>query len=340
MPLVAGDVEELQRTDRISNQLAVLLPDGGRVVGKRFLDGDREIQDVRVTFSGPRYRIDALREQVRVQLEVVKLRDRKWKTGGAGAEGGSLPEVDVETVEFTAADIRKSFRREDVSIELDPPSVRVEVEIRESISVALTTKNVLFDAGGSQDRLRLEQVNFQPPRMEIVGPAIAMRSLDTENQQVFRADLKVQPGDNQVSVQLKIIEGPERSIYPASTVTTVTIPLEPDRKHYTLTLPLRINDTRKNPATLYELEEPTLDVDVSFAGALGVTVQLEKPGDLQGWAARNFRLEVDISSDNEGEEFVLQPYLIPSGAILVNDKYKHNDYKLHANRTVTVRKKK
>ena len=71
-----------------------------------------------------------------------------------------------------------------------------------------------------------------------------------------------------------------------------------------------------------------------------MTVQLEKPGDLQGWAARNFRLEVDISSDNEGEEFVLQPYLIPSGAILVNDKYKHNDYKLHANRTVTVRKKK
>ena len=123
-------------------------------------------------------------------------------------------------------------------------------------------------------------------------------------------------------------------------MTTVTVPLEPDRKHYTLTLPLRINDTRTNPTTFYELEEKTLDVDLSFAGALALTVQLEKPDDLQGWAARNFRLEVNISSDNEGEEFALQPYLIPSGAILVNDKYKHNDYKLHANRTVTVRKKK
>ena len=89
MPLVAGDSEELLKTDRISNQLAVLLPAGGRIVGKRFLAGDKEIRDVRVTFSGPRYRIDALREQARVQLEVMKLLDRTWKTGGPGAPGSA-----------------------------------------------------------------------------------------------------------------------------------------------------------------------------------------------------------------------------------------------------------
>ena len=100
MPLVAGDVEELQRTDRISNQLAVLLPDGGRVVGKRFLDGDREIQDVRVTFSGPRYRIDALREQVRVQLEdtarldAVDLRQPAFVILSAAGES-TVPHGDV-----------------------------------------------------------------------------------------------------------------------------------------------------------------------------------------------------------------------------------------------------
>lgn len=336
MLLVPSDRKELQKTDLISNQLSVLLPSGGRVRVKSFFNRDTEIDHVKVTFSGPRDDIDALREGALVQLEVVKLLDRVWKTGGVA--GGNSPEVDIATVEFTAEDIRRAFRRDDVTIELSPPRVRVVVEIRESISVLLTKKNVRFNTGGNK-RLRLDQINWQPRRMEIVGPAIAMRNLDTDNQFVFQADFNVQATDTQVSAELKIIGGPKNGIYPVGTVATVTILLEPERKHYTLTLPLRINDKRTNPTTSYEIEEKSLDVDLSFAGALAVTAQQEKP-DLQGWAARNFRLEVNITSDAEGEELNLQPFLIPDGAIFTDDKYKHSDYKLHASRTVTVRKKK
>ncbi len=337
MVLVATDAEQLQQTDRISNQLSVLLPSGGQVVLNKFFDRDKEIKNVKVTFSGPRDDIDALREQAFVPLEVVKLLDRGWKTGGV--TGGTNPEVDIENVEFTAEDIRRAFRRDDVTIELSPPLVRVEVVIRESISVLLTTKNVRFNTGGNEERVRPDKISWQPRRMEIVGPAIAMGNLDTENQFVFQADFSMDPADTEAFAELKIIGSDTNGIYPVGTVATVTILLEPERKHYQLTLPLRINDKRTNPTTSYEIEEKSLDVDLSFAGALAVTAQMEKL-DLQGWAASNFKLEVNITSDAEGEELDLQPFLVPDGAILAEDKYKHSDYKLHLSRTVIVRKKK
>jgi len=338
MVLNVGDVEQLKAADRISNKLDVYLPAGGRVVGTDFFDGDKLIKNVNVTFSGPRFEIDGLRERERLHLEVVKFIDHAWRTSAAIADGSAGSEVDFEFVEFTTADIRETFQLDGVEIELSPARVRLKVEIRESVSVALTRENVRFDAGGS-DRLRKEGAVFTPSHMEIVGPALTMSGLDFDNAEIFYVELSVDPDKTEVSAELQIIGGPKLGIYPVGDAARVTIPLEPDRKSRTLTLPVVINDLRANPTTFYEAEEKTVDVEVSFAGALAREVALKKPEEVQGWAANNFKLEVNITDDVVVETFTLKPLLIPNGLILNDRKYKHTDYRLHTSRIVRVRKK-
>lgn len=342
MPLVHGDREKLQSMDRISNRLAVLLPPGERVVGKHFFDGENKIKGVQVTLSGPRYSIDDLREQERLQLEVMTFVDRAWRSA-AGAEGGSQRENDIVVVEFTAANISRGIRRDDVVIEMNPPRVRLEVEIRDNLTVVVNANNVEFVTHGYKNRLRMNQATFRPPQMKLVGPSIAIRKL-ANVKTLFRAEfLNVQPGDTEVSAQLTIIDGPNQSIYPEdeAMVTTVTIPLEPDRKLYTLTLPVAIRDLRDKPIGAYETVERTLAVEVSFAGRLGIEVKsMPDAAAVQAWAESHFRLEVYIEEGNNPDEFSPQLFLMPIGKILKNPNYKHSDYNLETERAVTLRKKK
>ncbi|MEC8653453.1 MAG: hypothetical protein VXY92_12925, partial [Planctomycetota bacterium] len=120
LPLRVVDQLEMSSGE---NELAVALP-MDRVVKQRFLDGDREIQDVTVTVSGPRFRLDALKEEP-LNLVVRTLLNREWARSGDGG--------DVQVVEFGAADIRRSARAlEEVDIAMTPSLVRLEVRVQDN----------------------------------------------------------------------------------------------------------------------------------------------------------------------------------------------------------------
>src|SRR5690606_6574501 len=223
-------------------------------------------------FSGPRYRIDGLTDNP-PRLQVMSFLNRQWNRAISNATGGDtvVGESDTEIVEFTAADIQRDVRYDDITIELVPPRVRLEVEIRDNFVVTVTNDMVDFGPLQNDGRLRMEQATYLPRQITLVGPAIGIRKL-RDKAKKFRAELDYGPLDQEVRAVLTVIDGHDLDVYPEES-THVTIPLNAERKSYVLTLPLSIFDRRADKSIQYETEESSRAVTVSFSGRMGREMQ-------------------------------------------------------------------
>ncbi|MGC6488262.1 MAG: hypothetical protein ACON4Z_11500 [Planctomycetota bacterium] len=317
------------------NQLAIALPTD-RVVKRRFLDGDREIQNVTVTVSGPRFRIDALKEE-RLNLAVLTLLNREWSRSGDGG--------DVQVVEFGAADIRRDVRAlEEVDIAMTPPRVRLEVGIQDNIEFEVRNQHVEFLAEGFRSRLLLETAQYTPRKVRVIGPARSIQKLAGRLQQgqpILQAQLEeVEP---QAPGQLTIIDGAELLVaflQPAS----VRVDLLPTRDDYTFELPVVVDDLGLAPEDRGQFlpEEPRVPLRVSFSGRLRVDVGvIESDEARQQWAENNLRLVVHLQRPEDGNRFgdvLSRPlHLVPIGPLL--ERTERSEYKIEGSRNVTLRRK-
>ena len=317
------------------NQLAIALPTD-RVVKRRFLDEDREIQNVTVTLSGPRFRIDALKEE-RLNLAVMTLLNREWSRSGEGE--------DVQIVEFGAADIRRDVRAlEEVDIEMSPARVRLEVGIQDNIEFEVRNEHVEFLADGFRSRLLLETAQFTPSTVRIIGPARSIQKLGARLQQgqpVLQAKLEeVEP---QAPGPLQIIDQADLSVYfeqPAS----VRVDLLPTRDDYTFELPVVVDDLSLKPEDRgsFQPEEARIPLRISFSGRLRVDVGvIESDEARQRWAEENLRLVVHLQRPEDGNRFgelLSRPlHLVPIGPLL--ERTERSEYKIEGARNVTLRRK-
>ena len=332
LPLRVVDQLEMSSGE---NELAVALP-MDRVVKQRFLDGDREIQDVTVTVSGPRFRIDALKEEP-LNLVVRTLLNREWARSGDGG--------DVQVVEFGAADIRRSARAlEEVDIAMSPPLVRLEVRVQDNVVLAVRKEHVEFLAEGFASRLLLEKAQFTPPEVKVLGPARSIQKFAERferGEPVLRAQLdEVEP---QASGQLTIIDGPEMGLYfqqPAS----VRVDLLPTRDDYTFELPVVVDDLnlKEEDRGVFLPAEPRIPLRVSLSGRLRVDVGvIESDEARQRWAEENLRLVVHLQRPEDGNRFgevLSRPlHLVPIGPLL--ERTEVGEYKIEGARNVTLRRK-
>jgi len=318
------------------NELAVALRTD-QVVLQRFLNGDREIQNVTVTLSGPRFRIDALKEEP-LSLEVRTLLNREELRSGAGG--------DVQVVEFGAADINRGVRAlEEVDIEMSPSLVRMEVSVLEHIVLPVQREHVEFLAEGFKSRLLLEKAQFTPAEVKIIGPAHSIQKLSERlerGEPVLQVQLEeVEP---QTSGELRIIDGADLELYfqqPAG----VRVDLLPTRDDYTFELPVVIDDWNLKPEDRgsFQSEEARIPLRVSFSGRLRVDVGvIESDEARQQWAEDNLRLVVHLQRPRAGNLFgeilSLPLNLVPIGPLL--ERTAPGEYKIEGARNVTLRRKK
>lgn len=339
LPLTVDDQTTVRGSKGDSSEFVVFLPSG--VAKKEFYNGDEKATTIDVKMSGPRYKIDALKNDP-LRLKVMTLLGRQWSrditSGGAAVVG---KDSDIESIPISAADIERDIRYDNIKIELLPARIRLEVEIQDSITFDLTPSRVEFAAEGDLARMRTDAATFSLRNMTLVGPAKVLHSL-RQRTQVFRANFRFGPQDNSATVSLTVIDGPKLGVYPeGGIVSQVTVPLKLERKTYTLNLPLVVRDKRLDQTTSYEPDEKTLPVLVSFAGSLGLVMGGKDAKSRQQWAMQNLRLEVYLNETASGAalgpELQLPPWILPEGPVLY--RYPNNEYRLEESLTVTVRAK-
>tara|TARA_R110002072_G_scaffold46591_10_gene129193 strand:- start:226909 stop:228081 length:1173 start_codon:yes stop_codon:yes gene_type:complete len=344
LPLTAGDQMRDQDGKRDSSEFVVFLPSG--VIKKHFFDGDAVATTIEVKMSGPRYRIDRLKNDP-LRLRVMSLLGRQWNrdsTSEGDVVGGN--QSDVEFVEITAADIERDIRHEDLTIELIPPRIRIEVEVRDTVTVDTILPSMVefVSKRGDHSRMRTEKATFSPRGITLVGPAKIVRSLlNRKDKKPFQAELSFGPQDTSATATITVVDGVALEVYPdaAGVVPQVTIPLAAVRKTYTLNLPLVVRDKRADQSKRYEADEKVVPVSVSFSGSLGLLMQGRDDDERQKWATQNLRLEVylnDLASGVPlGPELQLSPWILLDGPLL--HRYPNNEYWLEESLTVTMRAK-
>lgn len=334
LPLTVVDLTESARGD--NNELAVALPTE-RVVKRRFLDGDREIQSVRVILSGPRFRIDALKEE-RLNLAVMTFAQREWQRRRDGQESAS---TDIEVVEFTADDIRRDVRvLEEIDIAMDPPRVRMEVGIQDNMEITVTNELVQFVGTDLDARLRRETSLYTPRRVLIYGPAISIQKL-RGRVPMFRVELE-EDGTQAVG-QLKIIDADQLNLY-FKQAASVRMDLVATREEFTFELPVVVDDLSLAPGDRgrFEIDTKRIPVRVSFSGNMLFSVgSFEDAARRQQWAEQNLRLVVHLQRPEDGSSYgeTLERdfYLVPVGPLL--ERTERSEYKLETRFTVTLRRK-
>lgn len=321
----AGDVQ--------LNQLLVVLPTD-RVIGRRFMDGDREIHSARVILRGPRYRLESLdaRGGEPLDLQITGFTALEW--------------ANRRDVEFTAADIRPDIRLQGLDLQLEPKRIRLEVERVDVWELALTTDDVEIDFPDeeTQRRVRLDTAEFQPDTARILGPANAINSIRGPGRKPLLARLLRRAGssERQVSATLELAVGRDLGLKLAEP-TKVTFQLLPVLETFTFELPLMVDDLSLPPAQrgLYRADEPTRMVRIRVGGQLRLHLLAMGPSDRQAWAAANLRLLVVIERPAAGE--VLPAELTRAANLLVLETAQmtvdHTERLLDETVAVTLRQK-
>lgn len=267
-------------------RLAVVLPTD-RVVGRRFFDGDRELDKVEVVVSGPRFRIDALKDDV-LNLQVTKFLSLDWAAR--------------TNVELTADDIRRDRPLEQLRIELVPPRIRLEVERVEERPFTLTWNLVDVQEGPFAERLRRETCKFAPETAVVLGSANGIEALTKRAVKPFRAVLKGGANDRQASASLELVGGAELGLRLAA-VPVMSVDVLPQTSRFDLELPILVDDLSL-PAEArgtFKPETRTKTVAIRAGGTLrGLLVAQTDDGEagdgkkLAEYAAQNLRLMVYV----------------------------------------------
>ncbi|MBX3461850.1 MAG: hypothetical protein KF830_01655 [Planctomycetes bacterium] len=292
--------------ENFGDRLAVVLPTD-RVVGRRFMVGDREIQSVRVILRGSRFKIDALQNQ-REQLDLQI-------SGFAGLDWSTRRDV-----EFTAADIRRDTRvLQGVDIGLEPSRIRLEVERIDEWELRLGLDDVEVDVGDEDvlRRLRLDTAEFQPPIARILGPASAIARVRQPGPKPLRARVRrIGSEQRQVSAVLELVAARELDLRLAE-VPTVTFQVLPVLQTFQFELPLVVDDLALPPEMrgVYRADARSLLVRIRAGGQLRARLlTLDGRARQQEWAAANLRLLVVVPRPEPGapygQELVLEARLL------------------------------
>ncbi|MBL8730170.1 MAG: hypothetical protein JNM25_17235 [Planctomycetes bacterium] len=278
--------------ENFGDRLAVVLPTD-RVIGRRFMNGDAEIQTVTVRLSGPRFKIDAL-ANIQLDLQIAGFTGLDWSSR--------------RDIEFTAADIRPDIRAlQEVQIELDPPRIRLEVERLDAYQVRLSLDVVEVDVGDEElgKRLRLDTAEFQPATVTILGPASAIQKFRQPGPKFLQAHVLRVGLDRQVSAGVELSAGKELGLRLAE-VPTVTFQVLPVTQVFTLELPLVVDDLALEPGLRgqYRPDESSRRVRIRAGGQL-LLLLANLPSDArrQEWAASNLRLLVVVPRLEAGSEY-------------------------------------
>lgn len=290
LPLVIDDLQTDGGAPR--DRLAVVLP-GDRVVGLRFLDGDRPIDQVRIRLRGPRYRVEAI-ENERLDLRVSVFQDRDWSSSAV--------------VEFTVADVRRDLRAlEDLRLELDPPRVKLEVERIDRQEYPLSLDIVDLVEGSLADRLRRETAEFVPDTAVVLGSAIGIDRLRRASKP-FRGTLRSSSNNRQATAELELVDG-ERLGVRFAAQPLLTMQLLPQTSVFQLDVPILVDDIALPPEQRgqWQPEQRSMLVRVRAGGDLrsrlvSYSESVDKQ-QLTDWVSENLRLYVHIQRPVSGAVF-------------------------------------
>jgi hypothetical protein len=292
-------VGQQQAAGMPTGRLAVALPTD-RVVGVRFLDGERPIDRADVVLSGPRFRIAAL-EREAFDLQVTRFLALDWSERGSA--------------EFTAADLRlDQVLFKDVAVELRPPAIRIEVTAVASTPVTLSLDSVELVEGPFAGRWRRDTVVFTPARPVVLGKAAEIDALGKRTDKPFRAVLTGGGGadDRLASAEVVVVDAEKHGIRFA-TQPLLTVQLRPRTALFELDVPIVVDD-RALPEALrgrWSPEAQSRVVRVQAGGDLrsrlvGLQESVDK-AQLADWVTENLRLHVHLPRPANG--VVLGPEL-------------------------------
>jgi len=264
-----------------TGSLAVALPTD-RVVGLRFLDGEKPIDRVDVVLSGPRFRVAAL-ESESFDLQVSRFLSIDW--------------TERASAEFTAADLRlDQFVFKDVAVELRPARIRFEVAALASRAVKLSLDNVDVVEGPFAGRWKRETVK------------------------PFRATLVAGANDRQGSAQIELVDAEAQGLRFA-TQPLLTVELKPRTASFALEVPVVVDDAALAPELRGKWlpEVPRRTVRVQAGGDLrsrlvGLQESVDK-AQLGDWVDENLRLHVHLQRPAAGA--VLGPELDVKARLLL-----------------------
>ncbi len=134
LPLTWDNQMKVQGTTGDRSEFVVFLPSG--IAKRRFLDGDTAVTTIDVKMSGPRYKIEDLKNNP-LRLKVMTLLGLQWNRNREINGDGEVVDgsgSDIEVVDISAADIERDIRYDNITIELIPSRIRAEVEIRDTIT--------------------------------------------------------------------------------------------------------------------------------------------------------------------------------------------------------------
>lgn len=286
------------------NRLLVVLPTD-RVIGLRFMNGDTEIETAKVVLRGPRFTIEALKDE-QLDLQIAGFTGLDWSTR--------------RDIEFTAADIRRDIRAlQNVEIELDPPRIRLEVERIDEWPLILSLDVVEVDLGDDElgRRLRMDTAEFQPPTARILGPASAIARYRQPGPKPLQARIRRVGTERQVSAALELSAGKELGLRLAE-VPTVTFQVLPVTSAFTFELPLVVDDLALEPELrgLYQPDQKTRRVRMSAGGQLRLLLgNMTSEARRQEWAAANLRLLVVVPRLEAGSEY--KPEIVLEARLLL-----------------------
>jgi hypothetical protein len=269
------------------NQVAVAL-NTDQVVGKRFLDGEQQIDKVQVKLTGPRYKVSAF-EKGLLDLRVTSFLGVDWEGRG-------------NVVEFTAADLRRDqFGFENIDIEFVPSRIVLEVERIAERTVPLTLDRVDIDGSLLANRLRRDTAEFAPTEAVVLGPAISIDRFTRRPGKPFRAVVQgtTAGAEKQVTLPLEIVDGQELGLR-FKTQPLLTMQVLPQTTKFELELPIVVDDLALPPELrgTYQPVAKTRTVRIAAGGALRAQlINVSEGGDkarLAEWAAANLRLWVHI----------------------------------------------
>ncbi|MBL8734103.1 MAG: hypothetical protein JNN13_17145 [Planctomycetes bacterium] len=274
----------------VGDRLAVQLPTD-RVVELGFFNGEQALENVRATLRGPKYRIDALREQ-QIALTISAFLSRDWSVN--------------QSVEFTAADLGADQLPRGVTIEFDPPRLRLDVERIGDTTIRLDSlERVDLVADQGADRLILASARFNPEEAVVLGTAKQIQEFKKRTGKLFRAVAHLQPNAKQVSVRLDLIADAKTGLRLEQS-PLLTIDVRPEMQLFTIEVPMLVDDTAL-PEELrgrFKLEQRSRQVRIQAAGALKseliTRLDSQDKGAIADWAAENLRLLLMVPRPEPG----------------------------------------
>jgi hypothetical protein len=278
------------------NTLEVLLP-MAKIVVVAFVDPrtQKNITEVNLKFSGPKYLVDNLQGDRQLILSAGPFPGRMWEN--------------AETLEFTAASIVRSSRvLHELTIAMDPPIVQVMLERKQNQPVTLTKEMVELkyrnqqDEARLRDRLRWEHVEFQPEVVNVMGPKRRIERFPGVTKP-FVAIVEARNQDRQVSGRVTLNLPADDLDLDLDVYPSITIEVVPKHEETSLDIPIRVDDLSLSASLRgkYEPESRVQRVKIRVSGkvqtmlsALGTNEQ-----ERNQWAAQYLRLAVWIRPREE-----------------------------------------